>query len=127
MPDTREKRHTATSLLGWPFTPTVDPAVAGFPNSSRQAAAHVYSGIAAAGASGYRGLLAFWMGGVGGEAPAVILRAVTLTGRQDAHSATGMQPAHSETGRQSAATATGVQPAHDLKGRQSKPTGTGKV
>ena len=53
---------------------------------------------------GYPGIL--W-----GELAAddVILRAITLTGRQDAR------------------TATGIQPAHDLKGRQPTSTGTGKV
>jgi hypothetical protein len=45
--DSREKRHSATSLLGWSLVPTVDPTVALFPVSSRQAAAHVYSGITA--------------------------------------------------------------------------------
>ena len=68
--DTREKRQTAASLLVWSLTPTVDPAVAGFPVSSRQAAAHIYSGIAVAAVAqaGLRGLFAFWMGGGGGTA-----------------------------------------------------------
>ncbi len=45
--DTREERQSAMSLLSGSVMPGVDPAVAGFPTSSRQAAVRSYAGIAA--------------------------------------------------------------------------------
>jgi hypothetical protein len=45
--DTREERQSSFGML-FPWTwAGVDPAVTGFPNSSRQASAHSYAGIAA--------------------------------------------------------------------------------
>ncbi len=74
MTGTREKRQTGANLLSWSL-PAVDPAVVGFPQAARQAAAHVYSGIEASALSapGYRGFFAFWMGGsaLAGVAPPV--------------------------------------------------------
>lgn len=73
MTDTREKRQSGANLLSWSL-PAVDPAVAGFAQAARQAAAHVYSGIEAITLAipGYRGFFAFWMGGttLAGVAPA---------------------------------------------------------
>ena len=90
--DSAEKLRSAAGVGFWVVGPGVTP------NASkdaewRQQAGWGYSGIAAAEPS----------------ADATILRAVTLTGRQAARAATG------------------IQPAHDLKGRQPASTGTGKV
>jgi len=64
--DTRQKRQSSIELLLRQLPPGVDPAIAGFPASSRQAAAHVYSGIiAAAGAVFQAGQRAFTQGARG--------------------------------------------------------------